>query len=455
MRCRSRIRNSTVEESEKEPILLPNKHYYSRLIVESCHGKVLHNGIRETLNLVRQKYWIPRAREWVKGVVKKCIACKKLEGLPYQTVFCPDLPKMRVDDQPPFTNTGLDFAGPLIVANRSDSNVEEKRYICLFTCMSTRAIHLELVDSLNVDSFLQAFRRFCARRGLPSVVISDNAKNFKSASKEVKRLLRSPRLGESFARKQVKWQFIVDRSPWQGGAWERLIRSVKRCLLKIVGRSMLKDAELSTILTEIECVVNSRPITYVYDDSDGVSYPLTPPHLINGRNLTQLPQEGYTEVVSTYETLSKRAKYNRLLLGRFSRRWRQEYLLGLMECYKPKNNVKELIVNCGDVVLLKDEQSKRSFWKLCKVIELIVGADGSVRSAKIQVGGSKGKIFRRPLKLLIPLEISSKDHSTSADANKDNVMNATPEQGSTQHCDSIRPRRTAALVGELLRRDTY
>ena len=146
----------------------------------------------------------------------ECVVCKKVEGLPYQTLFCPDLPKMRVDDQPPFANTGLDFAGPLIVANKSDSNVEEKRYICLFTCMSTRAIHLELVDSLNVESFLLAFRRFIARRGLPSVIISDNATNFKSASKEVKRLFRSPRLGESFANKQVKWQFIVDRSPWQG-----------------------------------------------------------------------------------------------------------------------------------------------------------------------------------------------------------------------------------------------
>ena len=129
LRCISRIKNSTAEESGKEPILLPNKHNYSRLIVESCHSKVLHYGIRETLNLVRQKYWILRAREWVKGVIRKCIVCKKLEGFPFQTVFSTDLPKMRVDDKPPFTNTGLDFAGPLIVSNKFDASIEEKRYI--------------------------------------------------------------------------------------------------------------------------------------------------------------------------------------------------------------------------------------------------------------------------------------------------------------------------------------
>ena len=142
--------------------------------------------------------------------------------------------------------------------------------------MSTRAIHLELVESLEVEAFLRAFRRFAVRRGLPSLVISDNAKSFKSASREVKGLLRSPRLGEGLVRKGVRWQFIIDRSPWQGGAWERLIRSVKRCLKKVIGRAYLTHMELSTTLTEVEAVINCRPITYVYDDVDGISYPLTP-----------------------------------------------------------------------------------------------------------------------------------------------------------------------------------
>ena len=270
--------------------------------------------------------------------------------------------------------------------------------------MSTRAIHLELVESLEVEAFLRAFRRFTARRGLPSLLLSDNAKSFKSASKEVKCLMRSPRLGETLVRKGVKWQFIVDRSPWQGGAWERLIRSVKRCLKKVIGRAYLMQIELSTILAEVEAVINCRPITYMYDDVDGIFYPLTSSQLINGRNLSLLPHDRYYEMISTYESLSKRAKYHKALLHQFSRRWKEEYLTGLIEVYRPKDKQQEPNISVGDIVPLKDDSKKRAFWNLCKILELIVGTDGRVRSAKIQIAGEKsqGKVFRRPLTLLVP-----------------------------------------------------
>ena len=213
LRCQSRLKHASILEQCTKPILLPKCHHVSKLLVIYCHEKVMHDGVRETLNLLRQRYWIPRARELVKGILRKCVTCKRLEGLPFSTTFCPDLPKIRVDDQPPFNNTGLDFAGPLKVLNGINRNGDQKYYVCLFTCMSTRAIHLELVESLEVEAFLRAFRRFTARRGLPSLLLSDNAKSFKSASKEVKCLMRSPRLGETLVRKGVKWQFIVDRSP--------------------------------------------------------------------------------------------------------------------------------------------------------------------------------------------------------------------------------------------------
>ncbi|XP_065062963.1 uncharacterized protein LOC135689604 [Rhopilema esculentum] len=450
LRCQSRIKNASVIESSIRPILLPKSHQVSKLLVLYCHEKVMHDGIRETLNLLRQKYWIPRARELVKSIVRKCITCRKLEGLPYSTVFCPDLPRMRVDDQPPFANTGLDFAGPLTVASKGNNDGEEKFYVCLFTCMSTRAVHLELVESLNVESFLRAFRRFAARRGLPSLLVSDNAKTFKSASKDVKHLLRSPRLGESLEKKGVKWQFIVDRSPWQGGAWERLIRSVKRCLKKVIGRSYLTQIELNTILTEVEAVINSRPITYVYDDTDGISYPLTPCQLINGRNLSLLPQDRYYEMLSTYEVLSKRAKYHKTLLQQFTKRWKKEYLTGIMEAYRPKDKREEPVISVGDIVLLKDDDKKRTFWKLCKILELIVGTDGSVRSAKIQIAGerSKGKVFRRPLKLLVPLEIACKEPNTEA-----NQVNAPIAPAQPADRTITRSKRAAAKFGEFLRRD--
>ena len=166
-------------------------------------------------------------------------------------------------------------------------------------------MHLELVKTLDVEMFLRAFRRFCARRGLPSTIISDNAKTFKSASTEVKRLMRLLRLKKQIIAKGVKWKFITALAPWQGGMWERLIRSMKYCLIKVIGRSLLTFVELNTLLVEVECIINSRPLTYIYDDQDGVSYPLTPSQLINGRNLSLLPNDYHYEIVSTHESLSK------------------------------------------------------------------------------------------------------------------------------------------------------
>ncbi len=303
-----------LQKDSKTPMFLKSDNHYAKLLIEDCHSRLFHNGTRETLNLLREKYWILRGKEKTKNILRHCVLCKKIEGLSYKPVFSTNLPEFRVDDSPPFTHTGIDFAGPLIVAN----NENVKCYVCLFTCAVTRAVHLELVESLDVKSFILAFRRFCARRGLPGTIISDNAKTFKSASKEIRKLVRSPKLHEHLTSQGVKWKFIIELAPWQGGMWERLIRSTKRCLVKFIGRSLLTQSELGIILVEIESVINSRPLTYVYDDSEGLSYPLTPSQLINGRNLQRLPSEGHYKIISTYESLSERARYHRKILTQFA-----------------------------------------------------------------------------------------------------------------------------------------
>ena len=159
---------------------------------------MLHGGIRDTLNLVCQRYWILRGREQMKSVIHKCIVCKKLKGVPFTTKYSPDLPQVRVDEGAPFTHMGIDFAGLLFVKGNTVLDENVTTYVCLFTCASTRAVHLELVESLTVESFVRAFRHFCARRGLPSTIISDNAKTYKSAAKDIRKLIRSPRLKEYF-----------------------------------------------------------------------------------------------------------------------------------------------------------------------------------------------------------------------------------------------------------------
>ena len=328
----------------------------------------------------------------------------------------------------------MDFAGPLMVKSSNEHKQEEsKYYICLFTCASTRAVHLELVESLDVDSFIRAFRRFSSRRGLPATILSDNAKTFKAMAKEVRCLLRSPKLHERLSYQGVKWKFIVERSPWQGGFWERLVRSVMRCLVTVVGRALLTYFDLSTILVEIEAVINARPLTYVFYDSEGISYPLTPSHLINGRNLLQKPNENYTEIVSTYDALSRRARYQHHLLSQFTKRWKEEYLIGLMEAYKTRQNTNNV----------------------CLSEKLIMGADSKVRAAQVQLPTTKGKkLLQRPVQHLIPLEISCKETSEPSASNT--TDRGKPRSNAIAQALPrllAKPRRSAAVVADLVRRD--
>ena len=454
IRCRSRLKHANISLSSKTPILLPAKSQYSELLIRECHEQVFHNGTVETLNLARQRYWIIRGRELTKRIVRQCIVCKKLEGLPFNSVFSPDLPPFRVDDGPPFSHVGIDFAGPLMVKNK-EGNREQKVYVCLFTCASTRAVHLELVKSLEVSEFIFAFRRFSARRGLPATIISDNAKTFKSAAKEVRELWRSPRLSEYLSLRSVKWKFIVELAPWHGGMWERLIRSTKRCLKKVIGRAMLTYNELYTLLVEVEGVINSRPLTYVSDDTDGIAYPLTPAQLINGRNLNILPNESHFEIISTYERLANRAKYHRRILSEFASRWKNDYLVSLLGAYKPRDGGKGSIVNVGDIVILKNDSEKRNFWKLAKILELFQGQDGVARAAKVQVVTDKGKkVLNRSVHHLIPLEIKpSIGASAAGSADAHSCTNVDNQNNDRPTSVVSRPRRNAACIGELLRRD--
>ena len=217
---------------------------------------------------------------------------------------------------------------------------------------------------------------------------------------------------------------------------------------------------MKTIVTEIEGVINNRPLTYVYDDTEGVSYPLTPSQMISGRNVLQVTSDRH--LVSTYESLCKRANYYKGLLSQFTKRWKQEYLVGLMESYRTQQNNAKVHISTGDMVILKKEFTKRTFWKLAKVLDLIKGANGEVRAAKIQVSSETGKgndkILLRPLQHLVPLEISSNnegekqtDNHTAKQSTSVSEANARAQCSSELSSPSNRQRRNAAVIRELLR----
>ena len=179
-------------------------------------------------------------------------------------------------------------------------------------------------------------------------MLTDNAKTFKSASVDVKKISRSSEVKQYLANRQIDRQFIMERAPWWGGFWERLVRSVKRCLTKSVGRSLLTFEECRTLVVKIEATLNNRPLTYIYDDEEGLSYPLTPADLIYGRQIATMPHQRHCNVISTFQSLTKRARYHFRLLEGFTKQWRKGHLLGLREYHRNRTGAIEQSFSGGE-----------------------------------------------------------------------------------------------------------
>ena len=213
--CRGRLEQSDLNAESKYPIHLPKEHKFTELVVEDCHRRVYHYMVNATLAELRSRFWVSKGRKFVKKVLKRCFICRKLEAKPFQSPPTAAMPDYRVTQAAPFSNVGIDFAGPLYVKEkRGEYN---KVYICLFVCCVTRALHLELVQDLSALSFLNCLRRFCARRGRPSIINSDNAKTFKSSSKLLRKFFSDQGVSNFLEIGRMQWKFNIELSPWQGG----------------------------------------------------------------------------------------------------------------------------------------------------------------------------------------------------------------------------------------------
>lgn len=402
LRLRGRLQFSDFDFGEKHPWLLPYKDRFCELVIFDAHEKLFHAGVEATLALLREKFWIIRGRQCVKSNLTKCFLCRRYKVRGGTQEVAP-LPSDRVIESPPFSVTGLDFAGPFFTKNSND-----KHYLLLFTCATTRALHLELVPSMNTENFMLAFRKFISRRGLCRTIYSDNAKTFKRAELELKRIwkcIQNPSVVDLFSSHGIEWKFIVEKGAWWGGFWERHFRTIKTCLRKIVGRSSLTLSELETIFIEIEAIINSRPITYIYDDPAEPS-PLTPAHFLIGNRLISLPviRISQEDLIGSRNSLIKRYKHQQALLTQFWNRWRKHYLLTLRSMNLcPPTKVSNLF-EVDDVVLVHDHRFPRNMWTMGKVTEIYPGRDGKVRSCLIKT--SRGNL-RRPVQLLYNLEISN------------------------------------------------
>nr|XP_047141395.1 uncharacterized protein LOC124816304 [Hydra vulgaris] len=444
VRCKGRLQNSILPYNAKHPILLPSESYLSELLICQAHKRTLHAGVKETLCQIRSKYWILRGRKLVRSLINKCSFCKRLFGKAFTSKVSPPLPHYRVTASFPFQHTGVDYLGPLHVKPIFDDNSTEMYsvHVVLFTCATTRAVHLDLVPDLSAKSFVLCLKRFIGRRGIPNLIISDNATCFKN--EEVK-------LSEELLLLGIDWKYIIEAAPWWGGFWERLVQSVKKSLLKVVFRSSIRYDELEIILCEIEGLLNSRPITYAYhEDTEEV---LTPSHLMHGRRLIS-PNETKGADLDKLESkiqLTKRMKYLKLIRDHFWVRFTSEYLVNLREFHK-QGSSKSRSIELGEIVVIHSD-IKRYKWRLGKVVSLITGSDNIVRSAIVKVltdKTNKQNYIKRPIEKLYPIEVKSVETVTDTELNASN--DAVDESNDLSDTKYERPVRIASRNGILIRR---
>jgi len=394
-------RSRDLPESSKHQIILPTYHYVTQLIIKYIHESNHHCGRDQTLSFVRLNYWIINAKSVIRKVLSDCLYCKRLRVKP-NPQFMSSLPLERLAiHQPPFTHTGIDYFGPILIKKHRktrSTQAEIKRYGALFTCLTTRAVHLEVAGDMSTDSFLLTLRRFIARRGKPQTIYSDNGTNFVGAEVELKKalkLLNQSNVNNYLLERNIKWKFNPPSSPWMGGAWESIVKLAKRALKTVTNSRAIYDENLVTFFTEVEATLNSRPLVSISDDVNDFNV-LTPNSFILGTS---------TSIFRTSDSkdseLSCRQRWKAVeaLTNMFWRRFVREYVPTL-QCRRKWNKVQRNF-QVNDIVIIQSDDISRSFWPLARIIEVFPGKDGIIRSVKLKTSNS---ILVRPSNRICLLE---------------------------------------------------
>ena len=439
LRCHSRLANADLSFDTKCPILLPRKTPFATLVVLDIHRRLLHSGVSHTLSELQRTYWLCHGRAEVRRILSSCIICKRHEGPAFRLPPMPALTKERVTRSRPFQFVGLDYLGPLVVNDRGE---RVKVWICLFTCLAVRAIHLECATGLSSAQFLACLRRFVARRGCPDQIICDNAPQFKLARTTLERQW-DHRVASHAADNNITWHFITEHAPWQGGFYERLVGLCKRALRKSINRRLLHLSDLTTLVTEVEATLNSRPLTYV---DGGVT--ITPAHFLSLSPAPRLSLPSGADVAETAdaqlylpatdpaEELRRTWQASMTTLEYFWSIWEREYLQLLRQTTISRQHHQHSTVNrtpqVNDIVIVKSDEQPRASWKLGRVMAVNQSHDTLIRSARVLMPNHR--VLTRPVNQLFPLEL----HCVSQPAP------AQPAPDSTSSA-ATRPARSAAL----------
>lgn len=392
---------SHLPEDARKPIILPTTHPLTGLLIDHHHHQMRHQNLDAVVCSIRQRFWVPHLRSQVKKRKNMCLHCKR-EQLKPCTPIMGQLPTDRVTPfVRPFSYTGLDYFGPIIV---SIGRRQEKRWVALFTCLTTRAVHLELAADLSTDACILCIRNFFNLRGLPIRIRSDNGTNFIGADqiiRDMTSILDHNDVRTEMASKGVEWIFNSPSHPEAGGCWERLVRCVKKVLSVTLKETAPRVETLRSLLLEAANIVNSRPLTDLPIESANDD-PLTPNHFLLGcPSNTQTPGD-----ISNRELCSRKQwRVSQQLKDRFWRRWIQEYLPDLTRRTKWFKETKNLKI--GDLVLICDNKLTSTDWRRGRIVDVFPGPDGRVRNAKVLTNDG---ILRRPTSRLAILHVNGEMH---------------------------------------------
>ena len=211
-----------------------------------AHLENHHEVVESLRDFIQRRFAIIRLRPALRSIKHNCILCRKRSADTVKPMMA-DLPVECLSyGNPPFFNSGIDYFGPFYVAVKRST---EKRWGFLFTCLTTRALHIEVVNSMDTSSCVMGIERFIARRGTPQVLWSDNGTNFTGAEKELSacfKALNQRAIASKMSQKGIKWHFNPPSSPHHCGSWERMVRSVKRTFYAVLGNRRLTDEVLQT-----------------------------------------------------------------------------------------------------------------------------------------------------------------------------------------------------------------
>ncbi|XP_038107025.1 uncharacterized protein LOC119766508 [Culex quinquefasciatus] len=409
IRVGGRLQHSDEPEDAKHPAVLPARHRFTRLILHYYHLGLLHAGPQLLLGTVRLRFWPLGGRSVARTIVHQCKTCFKAKPTPVRQ-FMGDLPAVRVTVARPFSKTGVDYFGPVFV-RPGPRRTAIKAYVCLFVCLCTKAVHLELVSDLSTERFLQALHRFTSRRGPVAEIWSDNGTNFVGARNrlhELFTLLRDKQHQEKVFKdcvnNEIRWSFSPPSGPHFGGLWEAAVRSAKHHILRVIGDEPISIEDMNTLLVQVEGCLNSRPITPMSDDPNDLE-PLTPAHFLVGSSLKALPDRDFINLpanrLNHYQQIQQKQQH-------FWYRWKREYLSQLQA--RTKRWRSPVQIEVGKLVVIVDDNLPPTRWKLARISEVHPGADGVVRVVTLKTAT---KLIKRPVEKICLLPLDEEEHNAN------------------------------------------